>query len=482
MPIEVDLPDGTVAEFPDGTPDDVILTALRKNFPAGAGQTDIHGKPISGTDVFGDHSEAAGRFVRGVGQALNPIEMVKGLGQAIAHPIDTGKALYNKQVDTFARGAGDISEGRYSEGAGRVLAGLIPIVGPAAADVGERIGQGDVAGGLGEAIGLVGSVLGPGMVNKAAAPVRQGTQRVLRRGAERAMESAVKPLRSYVEKMSGVTREGVPALKRRVIGDILDEDVLPNDEGIGRMQSRVDALDAERTGKIAAAPQVPMKGAGHGVENAVLRVERELAHGTAPQKRVGAVRKLRKEMKNDPAKSEAFATRVNFRDRSALGMKPAVEAGEQVRRVKDPTPLEAAAQGTADNKILRDLYGVRSKTAGAEARGRMAAKQRLTRSLDKTAGTKKISEKMKRAIDVRNILQLANSRISSTNPITITDVISMATANPVAMGASLSAKGPVLARIARTANRAGKKIGAKHDPSKLLRALLQGQNLPEDEE
>lgn len=32
MPIEVDLPDGSIAEFPDGTPDDVIKGALQKRF------------------------------------------------------------------------------------------------------------------------------------------------------------------------------------------------------------------------------------------------------------------------------------------------------------------------------------------------------------------------------------------------------------------------------------------------------------------
>ena len=43
-------------------------------------------------------------------------------------------------------------EGRYSEGLGHGLAGALPVVGPGAAAIGEQIGGGDVAGGMGAAM------------------------------------------------------------------------------------------------------------------------------------------------------------------------------------------------------------------------------------------------------------------------------------------------------------------------------------------
>jgi hypothetical protein len=115
---------------------------------------------------------ALGRFGSGAWEMLNPIEMAKGIGHAVMNPIDTASSVIAAQGQQFVKAYDAAKQGRYSEMVGHGAAGLIPLVGPVAANVGERIGEGDIAGGLGAATGLVGGVLAPGAAVKAAKNAR----------------------------------------------------------------------------------------------------------------------------------------------------------------------------------------------------------------------------------------------------------------------------------------------------------------------
>ena len=86
---------------------------------------------------------------------LNPITMAQGLYQAARHPIDTATATVGAMGREWEKVGEADAAGRNIEAAGHALAGSIPFLGPAAAAAGERIGSGDVAGGLGEAAGLI---------------------------------------------------------------------------------------------------------------------------------------------------------------------------------------------------------------------------------------------------------------------------------------------------------------------------------------
>src|SRR5262249_47504445 len=69
------------------------------------------------------------------------------------------------------KAAEDTKAGRYVEAAGRALAGALPLLGPAAANAGETIASGDIAGGLGKTAGL----LAPAAIG-AVAPEAVGTR------------------------------------------------------------------------------------------------------------------------------------------------------------------------------------------------------------------------------------------------------------------------------------------------------------------
>lgn len=103
---------------------------------------------------------AVGRFLSNLGESLNPLTLISGAAQAIAHPIDTATALVGSQVDEIKKAKALYDEGRYEEAAGHAAAGILPVIGPAAARSGEQIAGGDIAGGLGSATGLLAPVAG----------------------------------------------------------------------------------------------------------------------------------------------------------------------------------------------------------------------------------------------------------------------------------------------------------------------------------
>jgi hypothetical protein len=139
---------------------------------------------------------ALGRFGSNLGAMLNPVEMAKGAYQAVRHPIDTGTAVVGAMGDQWSQGIEQAKQGRVLESLGHMAAGSIPMVGPAAAHVGEQIAQGDVAGGLGATAGL----LAPFGVKPAVQTARTLTPKGLRATIAEAMEA--KAGRNYTETMA----------------------------------------------------------------------------------------------------------------------------------------------------------------------------------------------------------------------------------------------------------------------------------------
>ena len=103
------------------------------------------------------------RFAAGVASSFDP----RGLIQAVSSPVEANEESMIPTADrafrSVVRGIGSAQgqqfqkskeawdQGRYSEAFGHGLAGALPVIGPGAAAIGEQIGGGDVAGGLGAA-------------------------------------------------------------------------------------------------------------------------------------------------------------------------------------------------------------------------------------------------------------------------------------------------------------------------------------------
>lgn len=128
---------------------------------------------------------AIGRFASNAASMLNPIEMAKGAYQAVRHPIDTGTAIVGAMGDQWSQGIDLAKQGRLIEGAGHMAAGSLPVIGPTAANIGEQIGQGDVAGGMGATAGL----LAPFGVKPAVQTARTMTPKGLRATIAESLEA-----------------------------------------------------------------------------------------------------------------------------------------------------------------------------------------------------------------------------------------------------------------------------------------------------
>jgi hypothetical protein len=105
--------------------------------------------------------------VKGAASMLNPVEIVKGLWNAAPIPQALGgqgiiegpkqalQGIGGAMGDQWSQGLDLAKQGRLTEGVGHMTAGSLPILGPTAANIGEEIAQGDIAGGVGKAAGLL---------------------------------------------------------------------------------------------------------------------------------------------------------------------------------------------------------------------------------------------------------------------------------------------------------------------------------------
>lgn len=145
-------------------------------------------------DPTPDQGSAAWRFASNLGEMINPVAIVTGAYNAVRHPIDTGKALIEGQRNQYDKARTAFGEGRYSEAAGHAGAAVLPVIGPLAAEAGEQIGSGDIAGGLGKTAGMLvpfGAAEGLSRAGVKAIPKRAATR--LEQGAAERVADVILP-------------------------------------------------------------------------------------------------------------------------------------------------------------------------------------------------------------------------------------------------------------------------------------------------
>jgi len=141
---------------PAGLSDDefenYIMQAARREEAAKAASDVEHGGTVAaGPEWNLDPMNVVSGFLGGVGRGI------AGLAGAVAHPIDTVKNLVTSQfVDQPVKAYQALKEGDYLGALGHAGAAAIPVLGPVAADIGERTGE---TGDIGNAIGETGALL-----------------------------------------------------------------------------------------------------------------------------------------------------------------------------------------------------------------------------------------------------------------------------------------------------------------------------------
>src|ERR1700722_1820160 len=194
----------------------------------------VPGEAVPGLTPGSPNSGATGRFVSSFASAVNPVPGIRAIAtdpKGIRHGIETN--IFQPQVDQFSK-AGDAARGRgefagmtplerASSFAGHAAAGAIPLVGPAAANAGEQIGSGDIAGGLGSGAGLISTVAIPDLMRAGG----RGLSRIAEPIAENALgirnvdrKFGRTPGRAALDETTGVRPETVVSQAGDRIADL----------------------------------------------------------------------------------------------------------------------------------------------------------------------------------------------------------------------------------------------------------------------
>jgi len=242
-------------------PDRIVrLDGVEHHFPADATDEEIT-KALGGSQAP-EQPSALSRAGVGVLRTFHPLDAltgaVSGVVGAVAHPIDTlkgigqGVANESERLNTLAR-----------EGNEGSALNWVPFVGPQLAHAADTIRGGNVAGGLGEAAGIVGTA-------ETVPRVLSGTGRVLNYVAPEVMATALRIPAPLARKY------GRRNLGERAIKDL----IVPGTAGASdEAQGLVNARMAEEARMLAGADQR----ASIAAPSLAAQAEQELA----PKMRIG---------------------------------------------------------------------------------------------------------------------------------------------------------------------------------------------------
>lgn len=188
---------------------------------------------------------------------LHPIDTAKNLSAVAGNVLEGQGRELATGAESLTKGMQEHDFGTLVEGLGHTAAGLVPIFGPPAAAAGEQIASGDVAGGLGSALGLGTAVVAPELAGKGLSKVgklrlntREIGQFLTRSGAKTTTKPLVEKYLAKSAKAGETFRtkaaEVIPAnararelaSRREGIGRSLEE-------GSARLGERVEDLDSK---------------------------------------------------------------------------------------------------------------------------------------------------------------------------------------------------------------------------------------------
>lgn len=163
-----------------------------------------------------------GRLGGGAAEMLNPVDLAQGAAHALRHPLDTGEAIVQGMLGQAGQARTAFDQGQYGDALGRLLAAGLPIIGPAAATIGEAIaGGGDIPTNIGRALGLATPIAGPGVLRGAAKMGRLlplGTREAL---AEPVAAAAARRLEDVMSPTVGAQKTRFGGLAERVAPELV---------------------------------------------------------------------------------------------------------------------------------------------------------------------------------------------------------------------------------------------------------------------
>lgn len=257
--------DAIIASLPPGLNEGDV----RRQFDARMAQAIGEAEQLPEGAWGGPEGSSTWRFVKGAAESLNPVTMATGLYQAVRHPIQTATDIGKASIDQGKQAYDAYQQGDYSRMVGHGL-GIIPVIGPAAANVGEELRtaletDGDIAGALGRATGLV-VTAGPGATKQAVkstarVPVAVGSKIASRVPGARRLAShmdeiaAEKLVRATAPQGRNAATLRMQGQMRRAAPSLLREPDLTGWTRSGFQRKLGEKLDEARDGLDAATDQ-----------------------------------------------------------------------------------------------------------------------------------------------------------------------------------------------------------------------------------
>ena len=389
MPVRISAPDGSIVEFPDGTPDDVMANAMRKTFGSNASQPDPVSKAPAGRHLSFEEGQAAMGAEGASGAAgtglMGIAEGVPVLGPYIKSGLQKASAGIASLIDGESYGS-NLRQGEaitdetqrahpYINTAGQVAGAVGSMIPLGATSVGARalgmtgpsligrigmsglsngvIGAADTAARGGDAKDIINNALIGGGVGAAIPAVGAG----IKAGIQ-AIGDRVAPT------VGALTSPDTEALRR--VGVALSRDAAANP---GQMVSALDEAAARASG-------VPLVNADRGGE--VTRALTRSVANQSPEAR-GVIEKVA---------SDRFGTQsqraVNFIKRVAGGNVDDLAYQENLTRLARATnrPAYAAAEAAPE---AQSMFSPRMQELMQSPTFRKAVDQVPRRSADRGA-------------------------------------------------------------------------------------------------
>jgi hypothetical protein len=270
---------GNVA-FPDSMSDQDIALQIRK-------QLATQGKPTEADKSWIDSTaDSISRFFGGAWRTGNPLtrENLAAGGRLVEHPADTATGMLAAQGNLATEAKKSFSQGDYLTGIRHAVSYLIPVLGPAIDQAGNKAQAGDVAGGLGEATGI-------------AAPIALG----MRPSTPAAPKLTTSKLAQEQYKIALRPRVNTPAADVREMVETGLAHELPIDEtGVAKLSGLIDDLGKKINAQTEQAAQRGVTVDPKQVAERVDQVQPDFALQVNPERDLSALESTKKEFLRGP--------------------------------------------------------------------------------------------------------------------------------------------------------------------------------------
>lgn len=284
------------------------------------------------------------RFAEGAWKNVDPVAAVESAAQITASPLESLKAIGQAQGQRLTAAQKAWESGDYVSAARHAIEYALPVFGPVMGSAGDKMAEGDIAGGLGETAGAALSIFGPRAVPKGSpvAIAKAAGKELLVRGVSKATGVPRPVVEAAGSVGRDIARDVMSEARRRVV-----DEVLPPNPATAAKPAAIESAQVPRE-QLPPAPrrELPARPKPAPTQPGAIAPKREpVSHAQEP---VGSPRVPLEETFSDPAMRE----RVRLAQEKMMARKRAMVKWDAVPARTEKTVGEMRA-ADAEEKALQ---------------------------------------------------------------------------------------------------------------------------------